>query len=88
MALFLYSGKLEGFIELWDLDTKQKLRVIKAHNDDVMTLQMGWGYLWSASAVGTACVGLLLFGGLPPAKLDFQLIHLVETQHGSLWSVP
>ena len=58
---FLYSGKLEGFIELWDLDTEQKLRVIKAHNDDVMTLQMGWGYLWSASAVGTACVGLFLF---------------------------
>ena len=24
---FLYSGKLEGVIELWDLDTTQKLRV-------------------------------------------------------------
>ncbi|KAI2628491.1 glutathione degradosome [Hypoxylon sp. NC1633] len=52
---FLYSGKLDGIIELWDLDTKQKLRVIKAHRGDVMTLQMGWGYLWSASRAGTAC---------------------------------
>ncbi|TAQ86992.1 hypothetical protein B7494_g4692 [Chlorociboria aeruginascens] len=51
---FLYSSKLQGVIELWDLDTKQKLRVIRAHNGDVMTLQMGWGYLWSAGSTGFA----------------------------------
>ncbi|KAK8052625.1 di- and tripeptidase DUG2 [Apiospora saccharicola] len=51
---FLYSGKLGGIVELWDLDTKQKLRVIKAHKGDVMALQMGWGYLWSAGSTGTA----------------------------------
>ncbi|KAI0477876.1 WD repeat domain-containing protein [Xylariaceae sp. FL0804] len=51
---FLYSGKLEGVVELWDLDTNQKLRVIKAHDGDVMTLHMGWGYLWSAARSGTA----------------------------------
>ncbi|KAI0465857.1 WD domain-containing protein [Xylaria cf. heliscus] len=50
---FLYSGKLNGVIELWDLDTKQKLRVIKAHKGDVMSIQMGWGYLWSAARSGT-----------------------------------
>jgi di- and tripeptidase len=55
---FLYSSKLEGVIELWDLDTKQKLRVIKAHKGDVMTLQMGWGYLWSAGATGFARVSV------------------------------
>ncbi len=49
---FLYSGKLRGVIELWDLDTRQKLRVIRAHNGDVMTLQMGWGFLFSAGATG------------------------------------
>jgi di- and tripeptidase len=53
---FLYSSKLEGVIELWDLDTKQKLRVIRAHKGDVMTLQMGWGYLWSAGSTGYARV--------------------------------
>lgn len=51
---FLYSSKLEGVIELWDLDTKQKLRVIRAHKGDVMTLQMAWGYLWSAGSTGFA----------------------------------
>lgn len=53
---FLYSSKLEGVIELWDLDTKQKLRVIRAHRGDVMTLQMGWGFLWSAGSTGFARV--------------------------------
>ncbi|KAL8285851.1 hypothetical protein RB601_005981 [Gaeumannomyces tritici] len=51
---FLYSGKIHGVIELWDLDTKQKLRVIKAHRADVMTLQLQWGFLWSAAANGSA----------------------------------
>lgn len=53
---FLYSGKLGGVVELWDLDTKQKLRVIKAHKGDVITLQMGWGSLWTAGATGFARV--------------------------------
>ncbi|KAF9880711.1 WD repeat domain-containing protein [Colletotrichum karsti] len=51
---FLYAGKLHGIIELWDLDTKSKLRVIKGHKGDVMTLQMSWGYLLSASRAGSA----------------------------------
>ncbi|KKA27702.1 hypothetical protein TD95_002368 [Thielaviopsis punctulata] len=50
---FLYAGKLDGQVELWDLDTKQKLRVMAAHTSDVMSLQMGWGCLWSASANGS-----------------------------------
>ena len=53
---FLYSSKLDGVIELWDLDTEQKVRVIKAHRGDVMTLHMGWGYLWSGGATGFARV--------------------------------
>lgn len=53
---FLYAGKLDGVVELWDLDTTQKLRAIKAHSSDVMSLQMGWGFLWTASAAGGACV--------------------------------
>jgi di- and tripeptidase len=58
---FLYSSKLEGVVELWDLDTKQKLRVIKAHRGDVMTLQMGWGFLWSAGSTGFARVCAVKF---------------------------
>ncbi|EPQ67613.1 Bgt-2363 [Blumeria graminis f. sp. tritici] len=51
---FLYSSKLKGIIELWDLDTKQKVRVIKAHGGDITTLQMGWGFLFSAGSNGYA----------------------------------
>lgn len=53
---FLYAGKLDGVVELWDLDTLQKLRVIKAHNYDITSLQMGWGYLWTAASNGWASV--------------------------------
>ncbi|KAK3315974.1 hypothetical protein B0H66DRAFT_560053 [Apodospora peruviana] len=51
---FLYAGKLRGIIELWDLDTKQKLRVIKAHDGNVNTLGMSFGLLWSAATGGSA----------------------------------
>ncbi|CEJ80140.1 Putative WD domain-containing protein [[Torrubiella] hemipterigena] len=51
---FLYAGKLDGVVELWDLDTAQRLRSIKSHDYDIMSLQMGWGYLWTASSSGWA----------------------------------
>lgn len=57
---FLYAGKLDGIIELWDLDTAQRLRVIKAHDNDIMSLQMGWGYLWAAATNGWASVSISL----------------------------
>jgi len=50
---FLYAGKLRGIIELWDLDTKQKLRVIKAHDGNVNTLNMSFGLLWSGGTGGS-----------------------------------
>jgi di- and tripeptidase len=53
---FLYAGKLGGIIELWDLDTKQKLRVIKAHEGNVNTLRMSFGLLWSGATGGSASV--------------------------------
>ncbi|EFX05283.1 WD repeat protein [Grosmannia clavigera kw1407] len=67
---FLYCGKLDGLVELWDLDTRQKLRVIKAHNSDVMTLQMKWGFLWSASANGFAAKHSTVHYGTPTSSSD------------------
>ena len=68
---FLYSGKrYEGTIELWDLDTKQKLRVIKAHEGDVMALQMSFGLLWSASTNGLASVSYELPRSSQPTNKD------------------
>jgi len=43
-------------VELWDLDTAQKLRVIRAHDRNIESLQMGWGYLWVASSDGWVSV--------------------------------
>jgi WD40 repeat protein len=77
---FLYSSKLQGVIELWDLDTKQKLRVLKAHKGDVMTLQMGWGYLWSAGATGFARVCILL-------STQLLILTFAEIQHSSVWQI-
>jgi di- and tripeptidase len=80
---FLYTGKLEGIIELWDLDTKQKLRVIKAQKGDIMTLQMGWGFLWSAGATGFARVISILGTDnhriLTPLCRNIQLYSMAST---------
>lgn len=81
---FLYAGKLDGIVELWDLDTKQKLRSIKAHRGDVWALQMGWGYLWSAGSNGTASVSTALPFAVPGALLT----RTAETQHRPLRRTP
>jgi di- and tripeptidase len=77
---FLYSGKLEGVIELWDLDTTQKLRVIKVQKGDIMTLQMGWGFLWSGAAKGYARVSQI-----PLPLTDSNVWQ--EIHYGPIWQV-
>lgn len=78
---FLYAGKVDGIVELWDLDTTQKLRVIKAHDRDVMSLQMGWGYLWTSSANGWASVRLII------DKHPVEANNVAEIQHSTLRTV-
>ena len=51
---FLYTGKLGGDISVWDLDTLQMIRTVKAHTVDVLTLAVGHGLLFSGSANGYA----------------------------------
>lgn len=68
---FLYSGKKKGVIELWDLDTKQKLRVIKGHRGDVMALQLSWGYLLSGATTGSAAVS-------PSTTMSFSSASLAQ----------
>lgn len=69
---FLFCTKPAGVIELWDLATRQKLRVIRAHSGDVLTLQMGWGYLWSAGSTGYARVSRMPHK-MPKWYLNFML---------------
>ena len=77
---FLYAGKLRGVIELWDLDTKQKLRVIKAHDGHVNTLRMSFGLLWSGATGGSASVRSLL-----ASEVTVCANVGAETQHRPLW---
>ena len=53
---FLYSGRLGGEINIWDLDTRQLVRRVKAHVTDVLTLAVGHGLLFSGGANGYARV--------------------------------
>ncbi|OCL07001.1 glutathione degradosome [Glonium stellatum] len=49
---FLYSGRLDGEVNVWDLETKQLVRSLKAMTGDVLTLSVGGGYLLSAGVTG------------------------------------
>ena len=49
---FLYSGILNGDINVWDLETCQMLRRVKAHSTDVLTFCVGHGSIFSGSANG------------------------------------
>ncbi|EMC99603.1 hypothetical protein BAUCODRAFT_62821 [Baudoinia panamericana UAMH 10762] len=49
---FLYSGRSGGEIDVWDLETRQLVRNLKAHRDDVLTLAIGGGFLFSAGVTG------------------------------------
>ena len=54
----LYTGCLEGDINVWDLDTRQLIRTVKAHNADVLALAVGDGLLFSGGSNGIAKVPL------------------------------
>lgn len=56
----LYSGRLEGDVNVWDLDTRQLIRRIKACTDDVLTLAVGHNLIFCGDARGTTKVGKLL----------------------------
>lgn len=49
---FLYSGRSGGEVDVWDLETHQLVRNIKAHRDDVLTICVGGGFLFSAAVTG------------------------------------
>ena len=53
----LYCGLLQGDLNVWDLDTRQLVRSVKAHTEDVLTISVGGGFIFSAGASGIAKVG-------------------------------
>ena len=52
----LYTGRLEGDVNVWDLDTRQLIRIVKAHNADVLALAVGYGLFFSGGSNGNAKV--------------------------------
>jgi di- and tripeptidase len=48
----LYCGLTDGEIRIWDLDTLQLVRTVKAHCDDVLTLAVKGDCIFSGSASG------------------------------------
>ena len=52
----LYSGRLGGDINVWDLDTYQLVRRVPAHTSDVLTLAVDYHSIFSGSADGVVKV--------------------------------
>jgi len=57
-GLFLYSGRLSGEVNVWDLETKQLVRSLKTKTEDVLALSVGGGFLFCAGVSGVVEVGL------------------------------
>lgn len=55
----LYSGRLDGEMNVWDIETRQLVRRVKAHSADTLTLAFGHGLVFAGGANGIAKVGQL-----------------------------
>lgn len=49
---FLYSGRFDGEVNVWDLETRQLVRSLKATIGDVHTLTLGAGVLYAGGKSG------------------------------------
>ncbi|USP79646.1 hypothetical protein yc1106_06920 [Curvularia clavata] len=49
---FLYSGRFDGEVNVWDLETRQLVRSLKATTGDVHTLSLGSGVLYAGGKTG------------------------------------
>ncbi|KAL5376455.1 hypothetical protein DPSP01_010464 [Paraphaeosphaeria sporulosa] len=49
---FLYSGRFNGEVNVWDLETRQLVRSLKAATGDVLTLSLGGGHLFAGGVSG------------------------------------
>lgn len=49
---FLYAGRADGEVNLWDLETKQLVRNLRTRTDDVLALSVGGGFIFCAGLSG------------------------------------
>ncbi|KIW04317.1 hypothetical protein, variant [Verruconis gallopava] len=50
---FLFAGRADGEVNIWDLETKQLVRNLKTRTDDVLALSVGGGFIFCAGMSGT-----------------------------------
>ena len=55
----LYCGRSEGNFDVWDLDTRQLIRTVQAHDADILTLAVRHGLLFTGASNGMSKVILL-----------------------------
>jgi len=55
---FLYAGRINGEVNVWDLETRQLVRNLKTKTEDVLALSLGGGYLFCAGVSGIVDVSL------------------------------
>ena len=48
----LYAGRLGGEVNVWDLETRQLIRVVKAHQTDILTVSVGGSVMVTGSSDG------------------------------------
>lgn len=53
---FLYAGRVDGEINVWDLETRQLVRILKAHREDVLSMTITDGMLFGAAVDGVVKV--------------------------------
>lgn len=53
---FLYAGRMNGEVNVWDLETRQLVRNLRTKTEDVLALSFGGGYLFCAGVSGTVDV--------------------------------
>ena len=61
---FLYSGRFDGEVNVWDLETRQLVRSLKAGTGDVHTLSLGSGVLYAGGKTGVMQVSVCRGGGM------------------------
>jgi len=49
---FLYSGKVDGHVDVWDLEHLQLIQTIQAYDVDVLTVQVACGMMFTGGANG------------------------------------
>ena len=49
---FLYSGRLEGDVDVWDLETRQLIRTVKVNNADILTVAVGQDLIFTGGSDG------------------------------------